>query len=151
MRRQGFAPDGEKLLSMLLLHEAGEVIVGDIPSPAAALLGPGAKSRAESAAAAAVLREHPERAALVEEFETGDSLEARVARSLDKLQLILKVLEYESQGRGGLAEFWDYGGNFPRCGVPAVDGLFGEARALRGKPGLDYLATLSAAALSGPG
>lgn len=139
IKKEGFDVDGEKLVSMVLLHEAGEILLGDIPAPAAAFFGPGGKADAERAAAAAVLRGHPECALVADEFEEGGSLEARIARSLDKLQLMVRVLKYESEGKGCLEEFWGYGGNFPRCGVKAVDRLFDRVRALRGAHSLDYM------------
>jgi putative hydrolases of HD superfamily len=139
IRKEGIDVDGEKLLSMVLLHEAGEILLGDIPAPAAAFFGPEGKSAAERRAAAAVLRSHPGSAAIAEEFEAGESVEARIARSLDKLQLMVRVLKYESEGKGSLEEFWDYAGNFVGCGVKAVDRLFDRVRKLRGKVRLDYM------------
>ena len=87
----------------------------------------------------------------MDEFEEGQSLEARVARSLDKLQMMVRVLKYESEGKGSLEEFWEYGGNFPLCGVKAVDRLFERVRALRGSPpGLHgYAAGLREAGVQG--
>jgi putative hydrolase of HD superfamily len=139
IRKEGHTLDGEKLLSMVILHEAGEILLGDIPAPAAIFFGKAGKSKAEREAAEAVMREHPENAAIVDEFEEGKSLEARIARAIDKLQLIVRVLKYESEGKGALAEFWDFDGNFPMSGVKAVDRLFNRVREVRGKFHLDYL------------
>lgn len=138
LRKAGIEVDGEKLVSMVLLHEAGEILLGDIPAPAAAFFGPGGKSAAERAAGKQVLSAHPECAALVDEFEDGTSLEARLARTLDKLQMMIQVLIYESEGKGRLDEFWAWAGNFPRSGVGPVDELFDSLPGLRGKAHLDY-------------
>jgi len=139
LRGDGLELDGEKLLSMALLHESGEILLGDIPSPAAAFFGEAGKAKAELAAGRAVLGAHPERRAVMEEFEAGASLEARVARGLDKLQMMIKVLKYESEGKGGLEEFWEFAAKYPGCGVARIDRLFARLRNLRGKAKLDYL------------
>ena len=55
LRKAGIEVDGEKLVSMVLLHEAGEILLGDIPAPAAAFFGPGGKSAAERAAGKTLL------------------------------------------------------------------------------------------------
>lgn len=139
LRADGLELDGEKLLSMVLLHEAGEILIGDIPSPAAAFFGKEGKSKAELEAGRAVLRGHPERRAAMEEFEAGASLEARIARGLDKLQMMVKVLKYESEGKRGLDEFWEFAAAYPGCGIARIDRLFGRLAELRGKAKLDYL------------
>ncbi len=143
LRKDGLELDGEKLLSMTLLHEAGEILIGDIPAPASLFFGREGKARAELEAGRAVLAGHPEKRALMEEFEEGKSLEARVARSLDKLQMMIKVLKYESEGKAGLDEFWEFAGNFPGCGIERVDRLFKRLFELRGNFGLDYLGMLA--------
>lgn len=131
--------DGEKLLSMLLLHESSEILVGDIPAPAGRLLGPGGKARLEAEAGSAVLHDHEQALEVLMEFEASINLEAKIARSLDKLQMMIKVLIYESEGRGRLDEFWAYGGNMPRCGLKCVDSFFDSLAEMRGKVSLDYL------------
>lgn len=138
LRKAGIELDGERLISMVLLHESGEILMGDIPAPAAAFFGPGGKSAAERAAGRQVLAAHPECAEFVDEFEDGESLEARIARTLDKLQMMIQVLIYESEGKGRLDEFWEWAGNFPRCGVDPVDALFDSLAGMRGKVRLDY-------------
>jgi putative hydrolases of HD superfamily len=139
LRKDGLELDGEKLLSMVLLHESGEILIGDIPSPASAFFGKEGKAKAELEAGRAVLRAHPDRKAVMEEFEAGASLEARIAKGLDKLQMMIKVLKYESEGKGGLDEFWEYSVKYPGCGVARIDRLFVRLRSLRGKAKLDYL------------
>jgi putative hydrolase of HD superfamily len=139
LRKDGLDLDGEKLLAMAILHESGEIILGDIPSPAASFFGTEGKAKAELEAGRAVLRGHPENLAIMEEFETGKSLEARVARSLDKLQMLIKVLKYESEGKCGLDEFWEYAAKLPPCGIDRIDRLSDRVKAMRGKAKLDYL------------
>jgi putative hydrolase of HD superfamily len=91
----GRAPgiDLARLLRMCLVHDLGEAIRGDVPAPAQA--APGAKS--------AALRE--EIVALWDEYEAAVSVEARLAKGLDKLETILQ----HTQGMNP-ADF-DYGFN----------------------------------------
>jgi putative hydrolases of HD superfamily len=138
LRRDGYDVDGEKLISMVLLHEAGEILLGDIPAPAAIFFGKAGKSQAELDAGQAVLRNTPEAAEIAREFEEGKTLEARIARGLDKLQMMIRVLIYVSEGKGNLEEFWGFDGNFPKTGVSTIDGFFLKIEPLRGKIGLDY-------------
>jgi 5'-deoxynucleotidase YfbR-like HD superfamily hydrolase len=125
------------------LHESGEILLGDIPAPAAAFFGPAGKSKAERDAGKQVLAKHTETAKLIDEFAEGKSLEARLARTLDKLQMMIQVLIYESEGKGRLDEFWEWEGNFPLCGIQLVDDLFLHLKDLRGKICLDYRGMLA--------
>ena len=68
---------------------------------------------------------------LYEEYQQGTTLEARLVKACDKLQLMLKVAVYERWGERGLAEFWDNPDNFPDPGFPVVAELFAELRARR--------------------
>jgi putative hydrolase of HD superfamily len=106
----GRAPgiDLARLLRMCLVHDLGEAIRGDVPAPAQAT--PGAKSADEradllelTAPLPAALRE--EIVALWDEYEAAVSVEARLAKGLDKLETILQ----HTQGMNP-ADF-DYGFN----------------------------------------
>jgi putative hydrolases of HD superfamily len=106
----GRAPgiDLARLLRMCLVHDLGEAIRGDVPAPAQA--APGAKSADEradllelTAPLPAALRE--EIVALWDEYEAAVSVEARLAKGLDKLETILQ----HTQGMNP-ADF-DYGFN----------------------------------------
>ena len=62
--------------------------------------------------------------ALYEEYEDGETAEARFVRACDKLQLMIKVTVYESWGHRGLAEFWGNPANFPKSEFASIEGLF---------------------------
>jgi putative hydrolase of HD superfamily len=117
--------DRGKLLTMVLLHDIGEARTGDVP-----LISKTPEDDAEEErAAAAILRELPDAyAALLAEYRERESIEARIAKAADKLQMMAKVLAYEADGNGDLAAFWENGRNFEDAGLPAARELFDEIR-----------------------
>ncbi|HKU61843.1 MAG TPA: HD domain-containing protein [Gemmatimonadales bacterium] len=91
----GRAPgvDLARLLRMCLIHDLGEAIRGDVPAPAQA--APGAKSADERADLLELTGPLPgelrqEIVALWDEYEAAESVEARLAKGLDKLETILQ-------------------------------------------------------------
>ena len=142
MERDGYEVDAAKVLRMAALHETGEILVGDIPHPAVAYMGKEVKTHMEKEAGKRVLRGFPGLQKIIEEFETGESLEARIVYSIDKLQMLIKVLLYESEHKGHLDDFWQYTSNVRKIGVPVIDDCFDRIRELRGSIGLDYLGML---------
>lgn len=103
LRTEGHPVSRDKVLLMAVLHELGEARLGDLHYEARDLLGHDRVQEAERRAVARVLAPLPESLqeeyrALWEEFETGDSLEARVVRLADRLDLLFQSLHYERQG-----------------------------------------------------
>lgn len=103
LRDQGQPLSRERVLVMALLHELGEARLGDLHYEARDLLGHDRVQEAEARAVARVLSPLPESLqkeyqALWEEFEKGDTLEARVVRLADRLDLLFQSLHYERQG-----------------------------------------------------
>ena len=103
LREEGVDLSRERVLMMALLHELGEARLGDLHYEARDLLGHEAVQEAERRAVARVLAPLPESVReeyqqFWEEFETGESLEARVVRLADRLDLLFQSLHYERQG-----------------------------------------------------
>ena len=44
---------------------------------------------------------------LWEEFEQNETIEAKIVRAADKLELMIQVLEYEKLGYQSLDQFWE--------------------------------------------
>lgn len=126
--------DPGRLMAMALVHDLAELRIGDLPRTAARYLPESAKSEAERAALAEIAGPLGERATeLFDDYERGQSPEARLVKACDKLQLMLKVAAYESAGAGGLAEFWDNPDNFPGEELEPVRTLIADLRSRRGE------------------
>lgn len=128
--------DRGRALELALVHDLAEVRVGDLPRTAARYFPADAKHAAERAALAEMLAPAgAEPLARYEEYERGESREARFVKACDKLQLMIKVALYQAWGHAGLAEFWDHPDNFPDREFSAVaeifDQLAGRAAARR--------------------
>jgi putative hydrolase of HD superfamily len=102
--------DRAKLLTIALLHDLPESMVGDLPTPAAAYFSPGAKRMAETAVLEKLLRGLPcaERwHAWWHEFEDRTSVEGRLVRDADRLDMLIQAHTYEqTTGNRWLEEFW---------------------------------------------
>jgi putative hydrolases of HD superfamily len=107
--------DLAKCMRMCLVHDMAEALVGDI-TPVDPVSKP-EKSRREADTMAYVSDallgrvyggiQGQELKALWTEYEEGDSREAAFVKDLDKIELLLQMVEYEKRGAGrlDLAEF----------------------------------------------
>lgn len=124
--------DVARAVEIALVHDLAELRIGDLPRTASRYLPAGAKQSAESAALAEVMAPVGEPARrLYEEYQQGTTLESRLVKACDKLQLMLKVAVYESWGTGALGEFWDNPDNFPGGDIPVVKEIFEQLREWR--------------------
>lgn len=117
----GMAVDVEKTLRLALLHDAAEVRTGDIPMPVKRPDVREALRELEDSVAREVLPESYAR--LHEEYERRESIEARIVKAADKLQMMLKATIYQEQGWTGVEEFWVNPDNFPDTGLAPVRAL----------------------------
>ena len=106
----GVSLDVEKLLRMALLHDWAETRVGDMPRTATLYFGSEARKQAETAAFSDIV--NPIDAAgsytkLYNDYERRESLEARLVKAADVLDLLIQVLALERAGARGLDEFWE--------------------------------------------
>jgi putative hydrolase of HD superfamily len=99
--------DRDKVLRMTLAHEIGEIYTGDItPGDGVAMEE---KQRREREGLLRVTNRLPngtEWMALWEEFEAGESSEARLVRQLDRLEMALQAWVYEKQLGMNLESFF---------------------------------------------
>ena len=106
----GVPVDVEKVLRIALLHDWAETRVGDMPRIATIYFGADARKQAEMAAFRDVVEEvdepHGLYARLYHEYEHRSSLEARLVKAADVLDLLVQVLALERAGARGLDEFW---------------------------------------------
>lgn len=108
MLLQRYSPGAnlEKLMKMCIIHDLGEALHGDIPAPEQ-VTAKGADERADLVEITASLPPaiSGEILQLWDEYEAGNSAEARLAKALDKLETILQ----HTQGRN--PPDFDYGFN----------------------------------------
>lgn len=100
--------DSERVLRMVLAHEVGEIYAGDmIPADG---VEAGEKQRLERESALKVagkLVGGEEILALWEEFEAGQTPEARLVRQLDRLEMAFQASQYRAGGAHGMSEFFE--------------------------------------------
>ena len=111
---QGVAVNVEKMLRIALLHDWAEARVGDMPRTATLYFGSEARKQAETAAFSD-LTEPVDQAAtystLYHEYEERNTLEARLVKAADVIDLLVQALALERAGGRGLDEFWDVAEN----------------------------------------
>lgn len=106
---EGISVNVEKILRMALLHDWAEVRVGDMPRTATLYFGSQARKEAETAAFRDVVSDIDDGlyANLYDDYERRDSLEARLVKAADVIDLLIQVLALERAGARGLDEFWE--------------------------------------------
>lgn len=103
---RGFPVSPEKVLRMALLHDLTEARTGDLPATIKKYFGSDALKTADERAAAEMLSGlSAEYLDIWRDYEQRDSLEARIVKAADKLDLLLQAREYEKGGARGLHEF----------------------------------------------
>ncbi len=132
LRDEGLTVDGERALRMALVHDAPEAKTGDVPMPQKTPAVDAALEELERAIVARLLPDGPRDA--WEEAEAGVSLEARIVKAADKIQMMTKALVYGRQGRGDLHEFWLNEKNFRGRGLAIAEEVFALLRARRAEP-----------------
>ena len=107
--------DVEKVLRIALLHDWAEARVGDMPRTATQYFGVEARKHAETAAfqdlTGALDRGDALYANLYHEYEERNTLEARLVKAADVIDLLIEALALERAGGRGLDEFWQVAEN----------------------------------------
>ena len=115
LREQGVSIDVEKILRIALLHDWAEARVGDMPRTATMYFGSDARRQAETTAfrdlTSAAGKEGTLYAKLYHEYEERNTLEARLVKAADVIDLLVEALALERAGGRGLDEFWEVAEN----------------------------------------
>ena len=104
----------EKLLRIALLHDWAEARVGDMPRTATLYFGSEARKQAETAAFSDLTEPVDQNAVystLYHEYEERNTLEARLVKAADVIDLLVQALALERAGGRGLDEFWEVAEN----------------------------------------
>ncbi len=102
--------DRGRVVSIALLHDIAEALVGDLPYSARRLFGAEAKQAAEHRAMVELIDALPQAETYLElwtEYAEGQSPEARLVKQLDRVEMLSQALAYERAGHRAMAEFWE--------------------------------------------
>ncbi len=103
--------DTERVLRLALIHDLAETRFGDLPAPAKRYLPANAKTKAEQQAFEDMtnpldgLSNYYQ--SLLHEEITAETIESRIVKAADRLELLLQAVEYELAGNQLVADFWD--------------------------------------------
>jgi putative hydrolase of HD superfamily len=131
LRAEGETIDGERVLRMALVHDAPEAKTGDLPMPIKTAEIESALDELDARLARGLLSESLYQAWA--EAERGETIEAKIVKASDKLQMMIKAYIYERQGRGRLDEFWDNPKNFRDMGLPMAKRIYARLRERAGR------------------
>ena len=111
-RARGVELDAERVLRIALLHDLAEARTGDMPRTMALYYGAEARRAAERAAFDDMIGNLGERlradyGALHEDYEARGSVEARLVKAADVVDLLAQALAFERAGARELDEFWE--------------------------------------------
>ena len=110
VRSRGLEVDCERVLRMAVLHDWAETRVGDMPRTATGYFGADARKSAETLAFADIVNgvgsTESEYRALYQDYEERGSLEARLVKAADIIDLLVQAYALERSGAKGLDEFW---------------------------------------------
>jgi putative hydrolase of HD superfamily len=109
---RGIEVDVGRVVRIALLHDLQETRTGDMPRTVAEYYGAETRRAAERAAFDDVMRGAGERhaaryAELHEDYESRASVEARLVKAADVIDLLAQALAFERGGARGLGEFWE--------------------------------------------
>jgi len=127
--RMGIDVDVEKLLKIALIHDLPEHMLGDIHAPATRLLGQNVKEAAELRILEELfgsLDDADKYIGLWKEFAARSSVEGRIVRAIDKLEMFTQAYLYEREGNRMLDDFWGYEDNVRDFEFEEIRGLYEE-------------------------
>jgi putative hydrolase of HD superfamily len=112
VRARGVEVDVERVLRIALLHDLAEARTGDMPRTMALYYGAEARHAAERAAFDDMVRSlggarSADYGALHADYEARESLEARLVKAADIVDLLAQALAFERAGARELDEFWE--------------------------------------------
>nr|ALS89385.1 HD domain protein [uncultured bacterium] len=108
---RGLEIEIERLLRMALLHDCAETRVGDMPRTATHYFGAEARKLAEGKAFADIIAgagpAETDYQKLYDDYEQRQSVEARIVKAADVIDLLVQAYALERAGAKGLDEFWE--------------------------------------------
>ncbi len=126
--------DVGKLLRIALLHDLPEHMLGDIHAPATQVLGEDVKEAAEERIMRRLfsgIEGGDTYVALWREFVDRSSVEGRLVRAVDKLEMFTQAYQYEREGNRMLEKFWGYEMNVRDFDFEEIRELYAELVRMR--------------------
>ena len=115
IRVRGTNIDIERVLRIALVHDWAETRVGDMPKTATDYFGADGRKRAEASAFADIIDAAgagaTQYATIYHDYEQRNSVEARLVKAADVLDLLIQAYALERAGARGLDEFWEVAEN----------------------------------------
>ena len=115
IKSRGTDIDVERVLRMALVHDWAETRVGDMPKTATGYFGADARKQAEARAFADIIETAGAGAShyetVYDDYEQRNSVEARLVKAADVLDLLIQAYALERAGARGLDEFWEVAEN----------------------------------------
>jgi len=122
-------PNVERVMRIAMVHDLSEAMLTDLPRPVKQLIGKAAVDRAEDRAADLILGQLPSWRAAFQEYRDAKTLEARIVKVADRIQMLAKALEYRQHQRGDVARFFADQESFDARGVQPAVAVFAALRA----------------------
>ena len=105
---EGTDVDVGRVLRIALLHDVGEAMTTDLPAPVKEMVGRDVVGQAERHAVETVCADAPGPwADYPGEYSDAESLEARIVKASDRIQMLAKACQYASQHRGDVGRFFE--------------------------------------------
>ena len=125
--------DFEKLLRISILHEIPEAEITDLALGPALSVGRDIKHKAESAAFKMIFEKFDFANYYFNiwmEFETTESIEGKIVKLADKIDMMVQAAEYEKCGVRNLDDFWKNIENFENFEIEFVKKIYDELNAM---------------------
>jgi putative hydrolase of HD superfamily len=111
LKSRGVTLDLERVLKMALVHDWAEARIGDMPKTATDYFGTNARKSAETRAFIDIVNstgsKKLEYETIFQEYEDRNSVEARLVKAADVIDLLIQAYALEHAGARGLDEFWE--------------------------------------------
>ncbi|MBA2339678.1 MAG: HD family hydrolase [Pyrinomonadaceae bacterium] len=110
--RRGVDVNVERVLRLAVLHDWAEARTGDLPRAVLHYYGADTRRAAEEHAFSDIIEplgaaQAEKLSSLHEEYENRATLEARLVKAADVIDLLMQALMFERAGARGLDEFWE--------------------------------------------